>query len=106
MDGSGAEGVLHALKRDLSDEDDGGVETDDADARDLVGHGRIRCPVCRWQPRKHDRWACTCGYQWNTFNTRGRCPDCGVRWLETQCLRCAHWSAHDAWYEEGDSENR
>src|SRR6187431_2531823 len=32
---------------------------------------RIRCPLCRWTPRPNDRWACTCGEHWNTFDTGG-----------------------------------
>jgi len=33
---------------------------------------RIRCPLCGWSPRKEDKWSCTCGYEWNTFDT-GEC---------------------------------
>ena len=67
----------------------------------LVGAGqaRIRCPRCGWQPRADDRWQCECGCVWNTFETRGRCPDCGQRWKDTQCFACERWSAHESWYE-------
>ena len=61
-------------------------------------HG-IRCPRCKWRPRKHDRWQCTCLHRWNTFDTRGVCPSCQFRWLETQCLSCLVMSAHEDWYE-------
>jgi hypothetical protein len=64
------------------------------------GRGRIRCPLCRWEPRREDRWGCTCGAIWNTFDTRGVCPDCAYRWEHTQCLRCREWSDHETWYEE------
>jgi len=37
---------------------------------------RIRCPLCSWSPRKDDRWFCTCGCEWNTFDTGGVCPAC------------------------------
>ena len=30
---------------------------------------RIRCPLCGWSPRKEDKWFCTCGYEWNTFES-------------------------------------
>jgi hypothetical protein len=30
---------------------------------------RIRCPLCGWSPRKEDLWSCTCGHEWNTFDT-------------------------------------
>jgi hypothetical protein len=34
---------------------------------------RIR-PLCGWSPRKEDLWFCTCGHEWNTFDTGGVCP--------------------------------
>ena len=37
---------------------------------------RIRCPLCGWSPRKDDVWSCTCGHEWNTFETGGVCPAC------------------------------
>jgi hypothetical protein len=37
---------------------------------------RIKCPLCGWSPRKDDRWACSCGHTWNTFDTGGVCPAC------------------------------
>lgn len=60
---------------------------------------RIRCPRCAWRPQASDRWSCLCGHVWNTFDTRGRCPGCGLQWLETQCLACHRYSAHEDWYE-------
>ena len=59
---------------------------------------RIRCPLCGWSPRKDDLWSCTCGHEWNTFDTGGVCPSCLHRWTETQCLSCARWSSHSDWY--------
>ena len=63
----------------------------------------IRCPACKWRPRRFDRWYCTCGHTWNTFDTRGKCPACSYQWLETQCLACHVMSPHDDWY--GDDES-
>lgn len=60
--------------------------------------GRIRCPVCGWRPTAWDRWMCTCGCVWNTFETRALCPDCGKQWTETICLSCRVWSRHEDWY--------
>lgn len=31
---------------------------------------RIHCPLCGWSPRKEDKWFCTCGNEWNTFDIR------------------------------------
>ena len=59
----------------------------------------IRCPRCRWRPRKSDRWQCKCHHVWNTFDTRGVCPACRFAWRDTQCLSCHVMSPHDDWYE-------
>ncbi len=69
---------------------------------------RIRCPLCQWQPGKHDRWLCNpgCGHSWNTFDTHGRCPSCEKQWRDTACFRCNEWSPHDDWYETQDSSRR
>ncbi|MCY7374611.1 MAG: hypothetical protein LH472_01400 [Pyrinomonadaceae bacterium] len=72
-----------------------------------IDFSRIRCPLCRWQPRTSSRWFCGdadlhfgCGTAWNTFDTRGRCPGCHYRWQKTDCLRCGKSSPHEAWYAE------
>jgi len=36
---------------------------------------RIRCPLWGWSPRKEDKWSCSCGNEWNTFDTGGVCVD-------------------------------
>lgn len=59
---------------------------------------RIRCPLCGWSPRKEDKWFCTCGNEWNTFDTGGVCPACLHQWGETQCPACSRWSPHSLWY--------
>jgi DNA-directed RNA polymerase subunit RPC12/RpoP len=65
------------------------------------GSGRIRCPKCRWEPRKVDRWYCSKCQRgvWNTFDTRGVCPVCAYQWVWTACLKCSAWSLHEEWYE-------
>lgn len=71
--------------------------------------GRIRCPLCDWQPGATDRWFCIsmgppenyasgCGHGWHTFDTRGQCPGCMHHWRFTTCLSCNQWSPHDDWY--------
>ena len=74
---------------------------------------KIRCPLCRWQPRASSRWFCAdagfpeyyfdgCGTMWNTFATRGVCPDCAHRWQWTTCLACHKMSRHKDWYAKKD----
>jgi hypothetical protein len=58
----------------------------------------IRCPKCAWVPLKSTRWSCTCQHIWNTFDTRGKCPNCSHQWTETACPACKQMSSHDAWY--------
>ncbi len=83
----------------FDDDDFHDLVTDDDES---VGKGRIRCPRCGWSPGAGDRWMCSCGAVWNTFDTGGRCPACDKLWLETQCLRCHAWSPHEDWYAEED----
>ena len=78
----------------------------DAEERHASGHGSarecnlsgIRCPVCLWIPASTDRWVCSCGQRWNTFETQGRCAGCGKQWQETACLSCKRRSPHASWY--------
>lgn len=79
--------------------DDGDVEVDDAVGTDGK-RPRIRCPLCMWVPRSTDRWQCYCGCSWNTFDTGGRCPECGFVYQHTMCLACHRWSKHVAWYTD------
>ena len=104
------EPALFLLKRGpvLGDRTDTERRPDDED-----DFSRIRCPLCGWQPNRSSVWQCItgagnpepsftgCGTAWNTFATRGLCPGCGHQWRWTSCLRCAGWSLHVEWYEEG-----
>lgn len=79
---------------------------DDLEDEEIGGSGpRIRCPRCAWAPRSSDRWQCYCGCIWNTFDTAGRCPDCGFQHEHTMCLACEKWSEHVAWYAEPPSQH-
>lgn len=60
----------------------------------------IRCPLCGWSPRKDDLWSCTCGHDWNTFDTGGVCPACLHQWTSTCCPACRRWSPHSEWYAD------
>jgi hypothetical protein len=82
---------------------EGGHDENVEQLLDVTGRDRrrrIRCPKCRWSPTKHDRWACSCGHVWNTFDTAGRCPRCDKQWRDTQCMKCIRWSPHEDWYEQ------
>jgi hypothetical protein len=80
-----------------------------------LAFGRVRCPLCGWQPSATSLWACQslgtpepffggCGAMWNTFDTRGRCPGCSHQWQWTSCHLCHGWSLHDDWYEQDDDD--
>jgi hypothetical protein len=58
----------------------------------------IHCPKCEWAPRANCLWSCKCGHLWNTFDTRGLCPECGHQWEVTGCLQCGEMSPHSHWY--------
>lgn len=65
----------------------------------------ILCPNCEWEPYRNAHWQCTCGHEWNTFNTQGECPQCGQEWEETTCLACRETSAHADWYKSREEYN-
>ena len=67
---------------------------------------RIYCPRCEWAPDAADRWMCQpgCSMEWNTFETRARCPGCGKQWRMTQCLVCLALSLHEHWYHEEEPD--
>lgn len=74
-----------------------------------IDFSRIRCPLCKWQPKSSNRWFCAddvfhpgCGTAWNTFDTRGVCPGCNYQWRWTDCLRCYKSSPHGEWYEDSE----
>jgi hypothetical protein len=91
------------------------LETGEQTKDRTTDFSRIRCPLCRWQPRASSRWFCIdapdyphffyggCGKIWNTFETRGLCPGCGHQWTWTDCLRCYGSSPHEAWYEDDET---
>jgi hypothetical protein len=74
-------------------------EIDEEKNHDSFGP-RHPLPALRLVARKEDKWFCTCGYDWNTFDTGGVCPACLHQWAETQCLACSRWSPHSNWYAE------
>jgi len=104
-------GIIPAMERRLLLDDAPGKPGDPRVIDDVLrGAGlpprgpRIRCPRCRWVPRRHDRWVChpDCRHVWNTFDTGGRCPGCGFQWTWTACLACGARSPHQDWYAPPD----
>lgn len=59
----------------------------------------ISCPKCQWKPTGHRLWLCTCGHSWDTFDTKGKCPNCHAQWQDTWCPRCERVSPHKEWYK-------
>ena len=92
--------------------DERGYDKHQEEHQDVLRQGRIRCPLCDWEPQKNTQWFCIsmgppenysngCGNGWHTFDTRGRCPTCSHQWRYTTCLGCNQWSPHDDWYVAG-----
>jgi hypothetical protein len=59
----------------------------------------IQCEYCEWKPDGGKHWTCTCRHTWNTFETKGKCPNCGIQWEETSCIGCKQSSLHKNWYK-------
>lgn len=87
---------------DDGDEDEGTVLSEHNENTVLEAEiPGVRCPRCAWVPHEHDHWLCSCGFRWNTFRTRGKCPSCNKQWTETACLKCKEMSPHaDFWFAE------
>lgn len=69
----------------------------------MTAHVKIECPCCGWEPDGGAHWMCTCGWVWNTFDTAGRCPNCGKQWERTACIPymggCHAMPLHVDWYK-------
>ena len=47
------------------------------------------CPTCKSAPLVGNYWTCKeCGTRFDTFEHRGRCPECGQLYRTTQCPDC------------------
>ncbi len=58
----------------------------------------IECPICNWQPDGEAQGRCSCGHSWNTFETKGQCPECNTCWWSTNCPNCENDSPYNDWY--------
>jgi hypothetical protein len=107
------ESMYHALHRGKPGGDVDVITHKRFDVEISDDDGRIRCPVCEWQPAPSSKWFCGacpepegflngCGTAWNTFRTHGLCPGCRHQWRWTSCHACGQWSLHEDWYAQDD----
>lgn len=59
----------------------------------------IQCSNCEWNPDGEELWKCSCGHNWNTFETEGKCPNCKKQWENTVCPCCNQLTPHKDWYK-------
>jgi Zn-dependent protease len=63
-------------------------------------HADCACPTCYNGPPLGPLWVCNeCGRRFDTFDTRGKCPDCGMWYLQTRCPKCGETHHVDRWFE-------
>jgi len=62
-------------------------------------HIIILCPACEWISDDEIHWTCSCGHRWNTFDTKAKCPNCGIQWENTRCPACGESTPHKDWYK-------
>jgi Zn-dependent protease len=56
------------------------------------------CPSCKTAPPLGELWRCgKCGNAFDTFLTRGTCPNCATQFSVTQCLDCGTSSPIETW---------
>ncbi|MDP9081733.1 MAG: DUF4272 domain-containing protein [Bacteroidota bacterium] len=70
----------------------------------MIPGTKIECPRCGWEPDGEAHWKCTCGQAWNTFETKGKCPACGIQWQDTSCPGCGQSSKHELWYTNQEKQ--
>jgi len=60
------------------------------------------CPACRASPPAGNFWGCgKCRIFFDTFETRGSCPKCGVQFAETRCVDCGAGHPFEQWSPGG-----
>jgi Zn-dependent protease len=56
------------------------------------------CPACKNPPVVGDFWKCgRCGQSFDTFQTQGVCPHCGMQFSVTRCLNCGEAHPMSEW---------
>ncbi|MDP9173773.1 MAG: M50 family metallopeptidase [Planctomycetota bacterium] len=55
------------------------------------------CPACGSSPPMGPLWVCTCGKNFDTFETQASCPACGRTFQTTRCADCGNSAPITAW---------
>lgn len=64
----------------------------------LPRHVDFACPACKTSPPIGEFWKCSkCGQAFDTFQTRGVCPQCGTQFPVTKCLDCGEAHPVSEW---------
>lgn len=65
----------------------------------LPRHHDCACPSCYAAPPRGHFWVCEeCETRFDTFDCRGKCPGCGMWFLDTACPNCGQVHHIDRWY--------
>ena len=61
-------------------------------------HDGFACPVCKVAPPRGAFWGCgKCRKAFDTFETRGVCPNCGTQFAATSCPECGNVRPMSEW---------
>jgi Zn-dependent protease len=61
-------------------------------------HDEFACPYCQNPPPAGPLWRCSrCGSAFDTFDTRGTCPQCAATYDTTMCFHCGRRSPMPHW---------
>jgi len=64
----------------------------------LPRHVGFACPACKTSPPIGEFWKCgKCGQAFDTFQTRGVCPQCATQFPVTKCLDCGEARPISEW---------
>ena len=62
------------------------------------------CPACKSAPPKGALWVCgKCRKPFDTFETQGVCPNCGVQYSTTSCPECGSLQPISEWISSASS---
>jgi len=68
----------------------------------LPRHVGYACPACKTAPPIGEFWKCgNCGRSFDTFQTHGVCPQCGMQYPLTRCMECGEGRSMGEWSAPG-----